>query len=58
LVVRSPLHSPSSSKREEGKKKYNEKIQFGHLIIQGIFISRTSEIEFLHKCKKGWSSSE
>jgi len=57
LVVRPLLHSPSSLKCEEGKT-YNENIQFMHTIIQDIFKSKTSIVEFLHKCRRGWSSSE
>jgi hypothetical protein len=29
-----------------------------HTIIQDIFKSKTSIVEFLHKCRRGWSSSE
>jgi hypothetical protein len=57
LVVRSLLHSPSSSECEKGKT-YNEKMQFAHMIIQDIYRFETFAIEFLHKCKKGWSSRE
>ncbi len=52
-----PLHSPSSLECEE-VKTYNEKMQFVHTLIQDIYRSKTSTIEFLHICKRGWSSSE
>ncbi len=29
-----------------------------HTLIQDIYRSKTSTIEFLHICKRGWSSSE
>jgi hypothetical protein len=56
LVVRSLSHSPSSLKCEENKV-YNKKMQFAHTIIQDIYRFKTSIIEFLHKRRRGWSSS-
>lgn len=52
-----PPHSSSSSKCEE-ENEYNEKMQFVHLIIPDIYGSGTSIVEFLHRCRKGWNSSE
>jgi hypothetical protein len=57
MAVRSLSHSPSSSECEEGNV-YNDNMQFAHTIIQDIHRSRTSTIEFLHKCRRGWSSNE
>jgi len=56
LAIRLPSHSPSSSECEKGEV-YNEKMQFAHMIIQNIYKTRTFVIEFLRRCKTGWSSS-
>ncbi len=56
LVIRLPLHSPSSLECEEGKA-YNENMQFAHTIIQDMYKTRTFIIEFLHICRRGQSSS-
>ncbi len=57
LAMKLPLHSPSSSKCEEGKQ-YHEKMQFVHSIIQNIYKLGTSVVEFLRRQRKGWSSNK
>jgi hypothetical protein len=57
LVVRSLLHSLSYLECEE-RKKYHEKMQFAHSIIQDIYRSGTFTVVFLQKRKRGWSSNE
>lgn len=44
------------SECEEGKT-YNENMQFAHTIIQDIYRTRTSTIEFLHRRRKSRSLS-
>ncbi len=50
LVVRSSLHSSSSSKCVEGKA-YDEKIQFAQIIIHDIDMTKTFAIEFCIEAK-------
>jgi hypothetical protein len=44
------------SECEEGKT-YNENMQFAHTIIQDIYRTGTSTIEFLHWRRRSWSLS-
>jgi hypothetical protein len=53
LVIRSPPHSSSSSKCAK-RKAYSEKIQFAQMIIQNIYTTRTSTMEFLCRSRQRW----
>jgi hypothetical protein len=57
LTVRSPPHSSSYLECKEGKKNH-EKMKFVHPIIQDIYRSGTSVLEFLRRHRRSWSSSE
>ncbi len=58
LAMKSPPHSPSFSKCEEGEA-YNEKMQFAHMIIEDIQKFETYAVEFLCIRRRGcWNSSE
>ncbi len=50
FVIRSPLHSSSSSECVEGKV-YNETIQFVQMTIQDIDTIGTFVVEFLHRSR-------
>jgi PAB1-binding protein PBP1 len=51
LVVKSLSHSLSYSKCEEGKQ-YHEKMKFVYSIIQDIYRSKKSTLEFFRRQKK------
>jgi len=53
LVIRSMLHSSSSSESAEGMA-YNVKIQFTQMIIQDIDTTKTFIVEFLHRSRQHW----
>ncbi len=53
LAVRLSSHSSSFLEYAEWKA-YNVKIQFAHIIIQDINITRTFVVEFLHKSRQCW----
>jgi hypothetical protein len=53
LAVRLSSHSSSFLECAEWKA-YNVKIQFAHIKIQDINITRTFVVEFLHRSKQRW----
>jgi hypothetical protein len=57
LVIRSPLHSSSSSECAKGKT-YNVKIYFAQTIIQDIHTIGTFVVDFLHRSRQCWRARE